>query len=89
MIGLFFGGSGGYSLFVLIANRRGFEARIVYELSILATLFGVSLFVWGIAAPKWLENVVSHFGSRMFLIIALLFIPFAIEVLMILMRGNF
>ena len=80
--GLFFGVVGGSFLGMLIRHRRVLDAIVWYELSVCILLFGVSLFVWGLLAPRCLERIVSGMGARFFWLIMVLFIPFALETLL-------
>lgn len=88
LIGVFFGGIGTWSLIALVVLGRGLDAYIIYELSLLAAALGWTIFIWGLAVPKWLERVISRLTAKIVLVVAVLFIPFAIEAICRLIRGN-
>ena len=88
LIGGFFGFLGGASLALLISNRRGLDAYLIYEISIVALLFGTVYFLWGLFTPRWLIPVAQHVVRHVLWLILILFLPFAIHVLFLLVTGQ-
>ena len=67
LAGALFATLGGGGLALLILGRRGIDACVFYELSIVALLLGVCYLLWGCLAPAWLERVaqdVQHAAKR-------------------------
>lgn len=89
LTGLFFGTCGAWALFGLISHHRGIAQFAWYELSLVATIFGGVLVLWGLAAPKWLETVMERLSMHFMLVLAVIFLPFALEAIVFLARDIF
>lgn len=86
--GLFFGICGTAALVGLLGN--GFRMAVFgfCELSVAAAVFGIALVLWGLVKPRWVEALLNRVVIHATLVFGVLFLPFAIEFLMILARGN-
>ena len=89
LAGLFFGTCGARALFGLISHRRGIAQFSWYELSLVATIFGGVLVLWGLAAPKWLETLMERLSMYFMWVLAVIFLPFALEAIAFLSRDIF
>jgi hypothetical protein len=88
LIGTFFGTLGVGSLVLLISNRRGLASMALYELSIVVGAFGISQLLWGLVMPRWLKSLAHHAVSHLLLVIMVLFLPFALEAIVVLFSGK-
>lgn len=88
LAGLFFSICGITALVGLLEN--GFRMAVFgfYELSAAAAVFGIALVLWGLAKPTWVGVLLNGVVIHATLVFGVLFLPFAIEFLMILARGN-
>ena len=89
LTGLFFSTCGTWVLYSLISNRQGLAKFVWYELSLVATVFGGVLFLWGLAAPKWLETVMERLSMHFLWVVAVIFLPFALKAIVFLAREIF
>ncbi len=89
LIGLFFGGIGSCSLWVLVANRRDvIDALALYEGSAIAVVFGGCLILWAIFRPAWVHRLALRIAKHLILFIAVLFVPIAIRAMVALLSGD-
>ena len=88
LAGLFLSICGITALVGLLEN--GFRMAVFgfYELSAAAAVFGIALVLWGLAKPTWVGALLNGVVIHATLVFGVLFLPFAIEFLMILARGN-
>ncbi len=86
--GLFFGICGTTALIGLLGNRFRMAVFGFYELSAAAVVFGIALVLWGLTKPRWVEALLNRVVIHATLVFGLLFLPFAIEFLLFLARGN-
>lgn len=87
LIGVTFGGIGAIVLAAFILDRRNpLDWLLVYEGALLATLFGATLLLWAIFRPEALQRFSVGLAGHMMLFVLLLFVPFAVQAILTLMR---
>jgi hypothetical protein len=89
LIGLLFGAIGLSLLTLLLANpKKIFAGLVLVECSLVASLFASCMVLWALFRPEWIRRATHRIVQHLFLLMAALFIPFAVEAIIILLSGK-
>jgi len=89
LIGLLFGAIGFHLLTLLLANpKKIFAVLVLVECSLVASLFASCLVLWALFRPEWIRRATNRVVQHLFLLMAAMFIPFAVEFIILLLSGR-
>jgi hypothetical protein len=83
LIGLFFSISGGPVCMWLLTRPFRLHSLVIYELAFTWCLFGVGTLLWRLFMPNWIRTFTQHVVVHLVLVIALLFVPFALQAVLL------